>query len=41
MNGKTRVLGGIAMPDTPLITRALEYARIHSEAFLFNARFEE
>ncbi|HEX6537157.1 MAG TPA: HD domain-containing protein [Gemmatimonadaceae bacterium] len=35
-SGKTRVLGGITVIDTPLITRALEYARIHSEPFLFN-----
>jgi hypothetical protein len=34
--GKTRVLGGITVIDTPLITRALDYARIHSEPFLFN-----
>jgi hypothetical protein len=33
---KTRVLGGITVIDTPLITRAMDYARIHSEAFLFN-----
>ena len=36
MSGKTRVLGGITVIDTPLITRALDYARIHSEPFLFN-----
>src|SRR6476659_8122200 len=36
MSGKTRVLGGITVIDTPLITRAMEYARIHSEPFLFN-----
>jgi hypothetical protein len=35
-SGKTRVLGGITVIDTPLITRAMEYARIHSEPFLFN-----
>jgi len=35
-SGKTRVLGGITVIDTPLITRALDYARIHSEPFLFN-----
>jgi hypothetical protein len=34
--GKTRVLGGITVIDTPLITRAMDYARIHSEPFLFN-----
>ena len=35
-SGKTRVLGGITVIDTPLITRAMEYARTHSEPFLFN-----
>jgi hypothetical protein len=36
MSGKTRVLGGITVIETPLITRAMEYARIHSEPYLFN-----
>jgi len=36
VSGKTRFLGGIAIVDTPLIARALEYARIHSEPYLFN-----
>jgi len=36
MSGKTRVLGGITVIDTPLITRAMEYARIRSEPYLFN-----
>jgi hypothetical protein len=36
MSGKTRVLGGVTVIDTPLITRALDYARVHSEPFLFN-----
>jgi hypothetical protein len=36
MSGKTRVLGGITVIDTPLITRAMDYARVHSEPFLFN-----
>lgn len=35
-DGKTRVLGGITVIDTPLVTRAVEYARAHSEPFLFN-----
>jgi HD domain len=35
-SGKTRLLGGITVIDTPLIARAMEYARIHSEPFLFN-----
>lgn len=33
---KTRVLAGITVADTPLISRAIEYARTHSEPFLFN-----
>jgi hypothetical protein len=33
---KTRVLGGITVIDTPLITRAMDYARVHSEPYLFN-----
>jgi hypothetical protein len=32
----TRVLGGITVDDTPLIGRAMELARLHSEPFLFN-----
>jgi hypothetical protein len=35
-NGKTRVLGGVTVIDTPLIARAMDYARIHSEPFLFS-----
>jgi hypothetical protein len=35
-SGETRDLGGITVIDTPLITRAMDYARIHSEPFLFN-----
>ncbi len=31
-----RLLAGVAVPDTPLITRAIEYAREHSEPYLFN-----
>jgi hypothetical protein len=34
--GKTRVLAGITVSDTPLITRALDYARDYSEPVLFN-----
>jgi hypothetical protein len=33
---RTRVLAGITVIDTPLITGALEYARLHSEPYLFN-----
>jgi len=36
LSGKTRVLGGITVIDTPLITRAMDYARVHSEPYLFN-----
>jgi hypothetical protein len=35
-SGKTRVLGGVTVIDTPLIARAMDYARVHSEPFLFN-----
>jgi len=34
--GETRVLAGIRVADTPLITRALDYAKVHSEPVLFN-----
>jgi hypothetical protein len=34
--GNTHVLGGITVIETPLVTRAMDYARIHSEPFLFN-----
>jgi hypothetical protein len=32
----TRLIAGILVPDTPLISRAIEYARLHSEPYLFN-----
>ena len=32
----TRLLAGVSVPDTRLISRAIEYAREHSEAYLFN-----
>src|SRR4051812_10444562 len=32
----TRLLAGVSVPDTPLISRAIEYARNHSEPYLFN-----
>jgi len=35
-SGKARVLGGITVVDTPLVTRAIDLARAHSEPFLFN-----
>src|SRR5262245_27371399 len=31
-----RLLGGVSVPDTPLISRAIEYARERSEPYLFN-----
>jgi hypothetical protein len=34
--GNTRVLGGVTVTETPLVTRAMDYARIHSEPYLFN-----
>ena len=34
--GKTQLLGSITVIDTPLVTRAMDYARTHSEPFLFN-----
>jgi hypothetical protein len=36
LSGKTRVLGGITVSDTPLITRALDLVRTYSEPYLFN-----
>ncbi|SRR6266404_4383880 len=35
-SGKTQVLGSITVIDTPLVARAMEYARTYSEPFLFN-----
>lgn len=32
----TRSIAGVVVPDTPLISRAIEYARQHSEPYLFN-----
>jgi hypothetical protein len=32
----TRVLAGVSVPDTPLVARAIEFARAHSEPYLFN-----
>jgi len=32
----TRLLAGVSVPDTPLITKAIAYAREHSEPYLFN-----
>jgi hypothetical protein len=32
----TRTLAGVSVPDTPLISKAIELAREHSEPYLFN-----
>ena len=32
----TRLLAGVAVPDTPLVAKTIEYAREHSEPYLFN-----
>jgi hypothetical protein len=32
----TRSIATVTVPDTPLISRAIEYARLHSEPYLFN-----
>jgi hypothetical protein len=32
----TRFLAGVSVPDTPLISHTIEYAREHSEPYLFN-----
>lgn len=32
----TRLLAGVSVPDTPLISKAIELARAHSEPYLFN-----
>jgi hypothetical protein len=36
VSGKTRLVGGITVIDTPLIARAMDHARIHSEPYLYN-----
>lgn len=36
LSRKTRILGGVAVVDSPLIDRAMEMARDHSEPYLFN-----
>lgn len=32
----TRLLAGVVVPDTPIVSRAIEYAREHCEPYLFN-----
>ena len=36
MDEKQQIVGGVVVPDTPVIARAIELARRHSDAFLFN-----
>jgi hypothetical protein len=36
MTSATRRVAGISVPETPLIDRAIEFARQHSEPYLFN-----
>jgi hypothetical protein len=33
---RSRILGGVTVVDTPLVTRAMDLARKHSDPFLFN-----
>ena len=35
-SGKTQVLASITVIETPLVTRAMDYARTHCEPYLFN-----
>jgi hypothetical protein len=35
-DGGTRLLAGVSVPDTPVISRAIEFARERSEPYLFN-----
>jgi hypothetical protein len=36
VSGRTRLVGGITVIDTPLIARAMDHARIHSGPYLYN-----
>ena len=36
VRGSTRILGGVEVTDTPLVVRAMSYARIHSDPYLYN-----
>jgi len=36
IDGTTKVLGGVTVIDTPLVTRAMDFARTQSEPYLFN-----
>ena len=35
-NLPSRVLAGVTIPDTPLVAKALEFARAHSDDFAYN-----
>lgn len=35
-SGPTRLLGGVTVSDTPLVRQAMEYAREHSEPYLYH-----
>ena len=34
--GRTQILGGVTVIDTPLVAQAIDFARSHSEPYLFN-----
>lgn len=36
MTFTTRILAGVSVPDSPLVSRAIEFARENSEPYLFN-----
>src|SRR5262249_22710505 len=36
LSSEARVLGGIVVPDTPRIRRALDFVQSHSEPYLYN-----
>jgi len=36
MKTRSRILGGVTVVDTPLVSRAMDLARKHSDLFLFN-----
>ncbi|UNK47922.1 hypothetical protein MNR01_08960 [Lysobacter sp. S4-A87] len=35
-NTPSRLLAGVPVPDTPLVARAIDFARAHSDEYLFN-----
>jgi hypothetical protein len=36
VTSRTRLIAGVSVPDSPLITEVIEYAQKHSEHYLFN-----